>query len=170
MTWVILIWTAIFVVWTIAGISDRGSQDCAPHDSLCQNASDTGTGIGVALIWMLWFVGFVVLSIIWFMTRLRGERQCPVCGSTVKRGQTSCPRCGYDFRAGLVPQAAGGQPSQPMERHPDPAAVASPPFAERVTDEPGRPEPRPRFDPQTGEPLARKRRFDPYTGEPVEHD
>ena len=37
--------------------------------------TDIGTGIGVTLIGGLWFVGFLVLSIVWFMTRPRGVGQ-----------------------------------------------------------------------------------------------
>ena len=39
-------------------------QEC--KDSL-QAGADVGTGIGVAFIFVLWFFGFVILSIIWFM-------------------------------------------------------------------------------------------------------
>jgi hypothetical protein len=61
-----------------------------------------GTGIGIALVFLLWFLGFVVLSLVWFMTRPRG-RDCPVCGNNVKRGQMVCANCGYDYRASAMP-------------------------------------------------------------------
>ena len=64
MTWVIWIWNVIFLIWIIGGIADRPSQNCVKGDTLCQNASDAGTGIGVALIVILWFLGFIVLSLI----------------------------------------------------------------------------------------------------------
>ena len=69
MTWVLLAVNAVFVFWVIAAAVDRPSKDCAPTDQLCINASDAGTGIGVALVVFLWFMVFVSLSLIWFMTR-----------------------------------------------------------------------------------------------------
>jgi hypothetical protein len=69
-----------------------------------------GTGIGVALVIFLWFFGFVVLSIIWFMTRRKG-RTCPHCGEDVQKGQTACKKCGYDFTLGHNPGLATGQGS-----------------------------------------------------------
>ena len=111
MSWALLIWTGIFIAWTIAGVSDRASKDCPPGDQLCIDASDAGTGIGVALIWILWFLGFIVLSLIWFMTRRKG-RECPVCGEDVKKGRTTCKKCGYDFAAGARPPTRESVPDE----------------------------------------------------------
>jgi len=105
MTWVLNIWNAIFLIWIIVGVNDRASKNCAPTDTLCKDASDAGTGIGVALIILLWFLGFVVLSIVWFMTRRKG-RLCPHCGEDVKKGRTTCQKCGYDFTTGTNPALA----------------------------------------------------------------
>lgn len=107
MTWVIWIVNALFLVWIIAGISDRASEDCPPGDELCINASDAGTGIGVALIIILWFLVFVVLALVWLMTRPK-HRTCPTCGEDVKKGQTTCKKCGHDFAAASTP---GPQPA-----------------------------------------------------------
>lgn len=104
MTWALWIWNAIFVIWIIAGISNRASKNCAVGDQLCKNASDAGTGIGVALIILLWFMGFIVLSFVWFMTRPR-SRLCPKCGRDVKRGTTICGECGYEFGASFPERA-----------------------------------------------------------------
>ena len=102
MSWVLAIWTGIFLAWIIGGIASRPSQDCPPGDQFCVNASDAGTGIGVGLIIVFWFIGFVVLSLVWFMTRPRDRRECPVCGNDVKKGVTVCGLCGHDFKAALV--------------------------------------------------------------------
>jgi uncharacterized membrane protein YtjA (UPF0391 family) len=102
MTWLFVIVNALFLVWIIVGVSDRPSKDCAPGDQLCIDASDAGTGIGVALIIFLWFIVFVVLSLIWFMTRPK-RRVCPACGEDVKKGRTTCSKCGHDFAAALAP-------------------------------------------------------------------
>ena len=97
MTWVINIVNVIFLIWIIGGIASRPSQ-VVPNDNLCINASDAGTSIGVGLIIFLWFLVFVVLSIIWFMTRPK-HRLCPACGVDVKKGLTACPQCSHDFAA-----------------------------------------------------------------------
>ncbi len=72
MTWAILIWTALFIAWAAAGTSAVGN-NCVGLSgtalSNCQAATAVGGGIGLALIFMLWFIGFVVLAIIWFMSR-----------------------------------------------------------------------------------------------------
>ena len=105
MTWVLNLWNLVFLIWIIAGISDRASKDCAPNDQLCINASDAGTGIGVAVIILLWFLGFIVLALVWPMPRRRG-RICPHCGEDVKKGRTTCQKCGYDFTIGGKPPEA----------------------------------------------------------------
>jgi hypothetical protein len=109
MTWVLNIWNVIFLIWLIVGISDRASKNCPPNDHLCISASDAGTGIGVALIIILWLIGFLVLSIVWFMTR-RAGRVCPHCGEDVKKGRTTCKKCGYDFTTGTNPNLASSPP------------------------------------------------------------
>jgi hypothetical protein len=118
MTWVIWIWTIIFAIWIIAGVSGNNSNDhayCRTHVDQyfsmkdCLAASHAGTAIGAALIFMLWFIGFIVLALIWFMTRRKG-RDCPVCGSDVKRGRTVCEHCGYDFATQSRPAAPAAGP------------------------------------------------------------
>ena len=111
MTWVLNIWNLVFLIWIIGGIASRPSTNCATDPDVlsgviskhaCEAASDTGTGIGVALIIFLWFLGFVVLSLVWFMSRRKG-RVCPHCGEDVKKGRTACKKCGYDFTLGRNP-------------------------------------------------------------------
>jgi hypothetical protein len=76
MTWAILIWTALFIVWGATGVG-AVSNECAgmTGDELatCQAATAIGGGIGLTFIFMLWFIGFIVLAIIWFMTRPRNN-------------------------------------------------------------------------------------------------
>jgi zinc-ribbon domain len=101
MTWLILVWCAVILVWAVAVGS--ASNQCSR--TYYQNACDTGVGIGVALILVIGFIGFVFLSLIWLMSGRRG-RDCPACGNSVRRGKTVCPSCGHDFAA-----AAGDRPS-----------------------------------------------------------
>jgi len=111
MTWLILVFSALMFLWMVAGgsaadsVSSSEIQQCVGDGSVLtyqeckdslQAGADVGTGIGVAFIFVLWFFGFVILSIIWFMTRPRG-RSCPVCGENVRRGATVCKSCGLDF-------------------------------------------------------------------------
>lgn len=90
MTWAVWIWCVLILAWAIAGAAGN---DCASEaDQLSQDACAAGTGIGVALILFLGFVGFVFLSLIWFMTRPK-TRTCQRCGEDVRKGQTECPAC-----------------------------------------------------------------------------
>lgn len=76
MTWVILIWCVVMGIWIIGGLlsADNGSH-CAQEStrylsqSTCTSARDVGTGIAVIGLWFVWFFGFIVLSLIWFMTK-----------------------------------------------------------------------------------------------------
>jgi predicted amidophosphoribosyltransferase len=54
---------------------------------------------------MIWLIVFLVLSVIWFMTRRKG-RICPQCGEDVRKGQTRCGKCGYDYAANLGAKGA----------------------------------------------------------------
>lgn len=104
MTWVLVVWCALIVVWVIAGGSSA-AHDCANQAGSAfisaqdaKNACDTGVGLGVLGILFIGFVGFVFLTLIWFMTG-RANRDCPACGRSVKRGRTVCVSCGHDFAA-----------------------------------------------------------------------
>jgi hypothetical protein len=113
MTWALIVWSGLILAWAIGGAASNHCDQQA-YTSACQ----AGTGIGVALILGLGFFGFVLLSLIWFMTRPR-NRDCPVCGNAVKRGMTVCPNCGHDFAASARTQ---GPPGPPQSNLPRPAA------------------------------------------------
>ena len=107
MTWVLLIWCILILVWAVAGAAGN---DCGSETTqLNQEACEAGTGIGVALILFIGFIGFVFFSLIWFMTRPKG-RDCPACGEIVKKGRTACAYCGYDFAAAAGHQTAPQAP------------------------------------------------------------
>lgn len=65
MTWALWVWTVLIVVWMVSGAA---SNNCGDEEAY-RDACEAGTGIGVALIGVLGFMGFVALSLIWFMTR-----------------------------------------------------------------------------------------------------
>jgi hypothetical protein len=72
MTYVLWAWCLLILTWAIAGgASAENSAHCATqtYSTLCQNATDAGTAIGVGIVLLIGFFGFVFLSIIWFMTR-----------------------------------------------------------------------------------------------------
>ena len=106
MSWLIILWSVGLLIWAIVQSSNETVCDPTdPNFEACRLGEDVGTGIGVALLFFIWFIGFIIFAIIWFMTRPR-HRQCPRCGNDVKRGQTACKKCGYDFAA--VTSAAPG--------------------------------------------------------------
>lgn len=79
-TWAIWGWCIFMGVWIIAGISTASEDDCASETTrdlrrLCEDANDAGTAIGVGALIVLWFMGFCVLAIIWFMTNERAKRR-----------------------------------------------------------------------------------------------
>lgn len=110
MTWVIWLWCAAIIVWAVAGggsaanscTHKRGDAFLNAHDA--QQACQAGAGIGIAIILVIGFFGFVFLAFIWLMSRPRG-RTCPVCGENVKRGRTTCKACGHDFAAASTTSA-----------------------------------------------------------------
>jgi hypothetical protein len=75
-SWALLIWTAVFVLWGVSG-AGAVSNNCAGLSgnelSTCQAGTAIGGGIGLSLIFFLWFIGFIVLAIVWFMTRPRNN-------------------------------------------------------------------------------------------------
>jgi hypothetical protein len=118
MTWALLIWTVAMFAWAVGGGTSsvqNSNSYCQSHVDAyfskqdCLTATHAGTAIGVVLIILLWFMGFVVLSLVWFMTRPK-RRDCPACGESVKRGLTVCKSCGYDFKAAHQPTPQVGPP------------------------------------------------------------
>lgn len=77
--WVYLLINVLFLVWVIAGASSGAGQptDCGGLDAqTCNDASDAGTAIGVALIVVFWAIVDVILALGYVVVRLarRGDR------------------------------------------------------------------------------------------------
>lgn len=71
MTVALWAWCILIVVWAITGAhSATQGADCQAYHDACQ----TGAGIGVMLVLLVGFFGFVFLSLIWFMTRPKERR------------------------------------------------------------------------------------------------
>jgi hypothetical protein len=92
LTWALIIWTAGILVWSIIGVSSRGCQD--EDGDIKQTWCEVGTGVGISVIFVIGFMGFVVLSLVWPMTHA-SRRACPACGNDVKSGVTVCRSCGH---------------------------------------------------------------------------
>jgi len=109
MTWLIWVFTGLMAAWIIAGLSAAGD-NCDEHlqgsaeRTGCEAGTVIGGGIGVSALFCVWFLGFVILSVIWFMTRPT-RRICPVCGTAARKGQTTCKKCGFDFAGSQAPLA-----------------------------------------------------------------
>jgi rubredoxin len=98
-TWAIFLFSLLMLIWVIAAGS--ASADCSEEEEFrgaCKAGEAVGRGIGVTLVIILWVLGFIVLSLIWLMSRPK-HRVCPRCGHDVKKGWTQCRNCGYDFAA-----------------------------------------------------------------------
>lgn len=99
MTWVLVIFTVLMGAWIVAGMGN--TVECPPDVTNCdayRAGATVGQGLGVAVLFGVWLIGFLILSIIWFMTR-PARRVCPVCGHEMRKGQTVCKTCGYNFAA-----------------------------------------------------------------------
>jgi len=103
-TWVILIIQVLFVIWIVAAVGSA-ADDCkgliGDELSICETGTAVGTSIGVGLVIFLWAAVDVILGIIWLVTN-RSQRDCPICGRSVKKGLTKCGKCGYDFASKAV--------------------------------------------------------------------
>ena len=111
-TWALAIFNVLMLIWVISGAATASGHatGCGTLDqATCDAARNVGTGIGVALLVVLWFIGFLVLSLVWLMSRPR-RRQCPRCGNDVRKGLTVCSSCSYDFATALGSPAAGSIP------------------------------------------------------------
>lgn len=98
MSWVLIAWTVLMVVWLIAGVGGAAEECTQQATQLEEDACTVGAGIGAVLITTIWFLGYIPLGLLWFITRPKG-RDCPACGELVKKGRTSCPACGFDLAA-----------------------------------------------------------------------
>jgi hypothetical protein len=79
--WFFLAVQALFIIWIIAGASSSGSATAKSCANLtgqalqtCQDASHAGTGIGVALIVIVWCIVDFLLAITWLIVRMSRRR------------------------------------------------------------------------------------------------
>lgn len=71
-TWALVIFSVLMLIWIVGGVSAT-SNNCAGMTGTeletCQAATAIGGGIGVTFLIIIWFVGFIVLGLIWLMSR-----------------------------------------------------------------------------------------------------
>lgn len=114
LTYVILAFNILMLIWVIAGISSANGtpEDCGSLDvQTCNDAEAVGTGLAVVFLIFLWAAVDVILGIIWLVTNRSKGRPCPHCGHEVKNGVVQCRSCGYDFRMAM--QGGQGYGQQP---------------------------------------------------------
>lgn len=112
MTWVVLAFNVLMVVWIgagLVGVSDNCADEVGSALEACEAGTAIGASIGVAFLVMLWALGDVILGVIWLVTRKSSQpgRTCPLCGTAVPVGQLVCSGCGYDYRTsqqGALPE------------------------------------------------------------------
>ena len=86
MTWALWIWSGLILVWAIGGGASAANECAGQTGDMflsadeARSACEAGAGIGVAIILFIGFVGFVFLSLIWFMTR--PKETAPVVAAT----------------------------------------------------------------------------------------
>jgi hypothetical protein len=121
-SWALIIWTGLMGLWAATGLSSTNDACSSDRNVYCEAGATIGRGLGLTFLALVWFVGFLILGVIWLATRPQ-RRLCPVCGNQVKKGVVVCSRCGFDFRAanGMPPAPPrpvgpplgwGGQPPQ----------------------------------------------------------
>lgn len=67
MTWALVIWTVLIGLWLASYAGAVG--DIETSSSAEEAGVAIGAGIGTTFLFIIWFLGFVILSIIWFMSR-----------------------------------------------------------------------------------------------------
>lgn len=77
MTHLIILWCVLVFIWAVVG-GVRSANTCSHQTGnlyltagAAKNACEAGAGIGIGIILLIGFCGFVVLSLIWLMTRPR---------------------------------------------------------------------------------------------------
>jgi hypothetical protein len=174
MTWAVLVFTGLMGAWAIAAVASN-SDNCdefavgTASRSGCDAGTTVGTGIGVGLLFCIWFLGFIILSIIWFMSR-PSRRLCPVCGHDARKGQTICKKCGFDFSApAMSPVVASDavfdlRASAPLQPRSWPTAYAVPDIVKDTPEvlPPGR-----NFCRECGHPISGAARFCESCGAPI---
>ena len=67
-TWALVIWTVLAIIWVAGGVGAVG--DLGPAGSDAEEAGRAiGAGLGFTFIIFIWFIGFIILGLVWLMSR-----------------------------------------------------------------------------------------------------
>lgn len=109
MTWAVLIFNAIMLIWLITSLTASTKGSCNGLTvSECAGVSDVAHTAVAGIQIVLWVLGDLILGVLWLVTK---GRSCPVCGRSVRRGMTVCKSCGHDFAAPAPVAVAQGSSS-----------------------------------------------------------
>ena len=81
MTYVLWAWVALIIAWIATSSANIHNETakCVNQGVLdhttCANAVGAGSGVAIFAILVLGFMGFVILSLTWFMTRPKTKTQ-----------------------------------------------------------------------------------------------
>lgn len=71
-TWALVLFSVLMLVWIVGGVSSV-SDNCdglsGTDLTACQAGTAIGGGLGVTFLIIIWFIGFLVLGLIWLMSR-----------------------------------------------------------------------------------------------------
>jgi hypothetical protein len=59
--------------YTVPGMSCTGLPSSRPALTVCEAGRALGTGMGIPFVVIVWFIGFIVLGLIWLMSRPKGH-------------------------------------------------------------------------------------------------
>src|SRR5205809_7991493 len=105
MTWALVAWSALvlaFIVIRVMQVATKSCSDFSLNGDCVKIEANGRASTAIEYTFegvVIWIVGFIVLAVIWFMTRQQA-RTCPHCGENVAKGLTACANCGYDFTLG----------------------------------------------------------------------
>ena len=153
MTWALVAWSGLVLAFIVFRVIQVATKSCSDSDFLnadCVKIEANGRA-ATALEYafegvVIWIVGFIVLAVVWFMTRPQA-RTCPHCGENVAKGLTACANCGYDFTLGGNPPlpssaasspASGAHVAASVAATPDPVAATPPEGWYDDTERPGK--------------------------------
>jgi hypothetical protein len=96
LTYTIIAFNLLMLVWVIAGPAWIGTGCSVLGDTTCDGSADPGRRVAVSVVLALWALGDLILGGIWIATDRPRRRPCP--------------RCGHDFHVGLQPRSGRYEP------------------------------------------------------------
>jgi uncharacterized protein (DUF983 family) len=75
MTWLLIVFSALMLAWLVSVLAQ--SNNCAHEQfhQLCKASEDAQRSNDFVIVLVIYFMGFVILALVWFMTRPREQTQ-----------------------------------------------------------------------------------------------